>query len=207
MTVIAASGSREDQIIAQVLQSALNEQLEADESAPLKAEEIWREDAAGNLTHIQSGAQCPMRWGDYVRERVAVYMPDGTNVGCNYNSRDGRILTFYVYESLDTLADELTGTFDAIKTRQPISEEVRFGAGIPSSAYVARTLAYEQADGTKMRTSVLLADGGPWRLKVRLTCAAANAAQSEEAAGVALMGQADRLESPRPPATATPSPI
>jgi len=208
-SVTSSGGTAEDQAIAALLQSAMNGELDLGEEEPaqLSEAEVWREDKAGNLTHIQSGAQCPVRWGEYVRERTAIYVQDGTNVGCNYNSPDGKILTFYVYESPDTLADELNATFEAIKTRQPVSEEARFGVRIPSSVYVAKTLAYEQADGTSMRTSVLLADGGPWRLKMRLTCPAAGSVQTEEAAGIALIGQADRLNSPRPPVTASPSPV
>lgn len=209
MQVVSAGNSPEDLALAALMQSALNGELgeEEAEAEPLREDEVWREDTAGNLTHIQSGAQCPARWGEYARERTAIYLPDGSNVGCNYNSADGKILTFYVYESPDSLAEELDTTFEAIKMRQPVSEEAPFGARMRSSGYVARTLAYQQADGTNMRTSVLLADGGPWRLKIRLTCPAADSVRVEEAAGIALIGQADRLNSPPPQPTEARSPV
>lgn len=209
MQVVSAGNSPEDLALAALMQSALNGELgEAEaETEPLQEDEVWREDTVGNLTHIQSGAQCPARWGEYARERTAIYLPDGTNVGCNYNSADGRILTFYVYESAESLADELDATFEAMRMRQPVSEEAPFGARMRSNGYVARTLAYQQADGADMRTSVLLADGGPWRLKIRLTCPAADSVRVEEAAGVALIGQADRLNSPQPRPTDARSPV
>lgn len=207
-SVASSGGSAEDQALAAILQSALNGGLEQrEEPAPLKEDEIWRQDAEGNLTHIQSGAQCPARWGGYTRTRTSIFKPDGTDVGCNYGAPDDRVLTFYVYQSDLTLADELDGTLETLKTRQPVSTEAKFGSPPGSPAYVGRALAYEAADGRKMRTSVVLSDGGSWRLKIRLTCDAGIAVQAENAAGLALMGQADRLNSPRPPVTERPSPV
>jgi hypothetical protein len=204
MKIVSAGNSPEDQALAALMQSALDGEFDdADSDAePLQEDEIWREDSAGNLTHIQSGAQCPVRWGAYVRGQTGIYRPDGMDIGCNYTAPDGTVMTFYVYMSDQELADELEATLDAVRTRQPVSTEQPFGRGAPSPAYVARALAYETADGTKMRTSVLLANGGAWRLKIRLTCTAEGAGQTETAAGIALIGQADRLNSPQPPVSA-----
>jgi hypothetical protein len=208
MRVVSAGGSPEDQILAALMQSALDGDLDAPEAEPLPEDQVWRADGAGNLTHIQSGAQCQQHWGEYTRTRSSIFKPDGMDVGCNYGASDGRVLTFYVYESDLSLGEELDSTIETIKTRQPVSTEARFGSPPGSPAYVARALAYEAADGTKMRTSVALANGGSWRLKMRLTCEANVATQAENAAGVALMGQADRLESGKPPpSTEKPSPV
>lgn len=209
MRVVSAGNSPEDQLLAAIMQAALDGELDAKEPpAPLPEDQVWRADGAGNLTHIQSGAQCPQRWGEYTRTRTSIFKPDGTDVGCNYGAPDGKVLTFYVYESDLSLADELESTIETIKTRQPVSTEARFGSPPASPAYVGRALAYEEADGTKMRTSVALANGGSWRLKMRLTCEANVAAQAENAAGLALMGQSDRLVSGKPPPAAEkPSPV
>lgn len=210
MRVLTADGSAEALALAQLLQSALDGEFDdaAEEPPePLTEEEVWSKDAAGNLTHIQSGAQCPAQWGEYKRERVGIYQPDGTDVGCNYVAPDGKVQTIYVYLSDAPLAEELEATFEAMKTRQPVSEETPFAKGSPGNGYVARTLSYANADGTRMRTSVLLTNGGEWRLKIRLTCKDSDAPRAEIAAGLALIGQADRLASPRVPTTATPSEI
>jgi hypothetical protein len=209
MRVVSAGGSPEDQALAALMQSALDGDFgAAEEPAPLAEDEIWRDDGQGNLMHIQSGAQCPQRWGEYTRTRTHVFRPDGLDVGCNFAAPDGKVMTFYIYESAETLADELDGAFESMKTRQPVSTDARFGSLPESTAYVGRSLAYEAADGTQMRTSVALADGGGWRLKIRLTCEARLAVQAENAAGVALIGQADRLNSGKPPAPAVkPSPV
>lgn len=208
MHFVSASDSAEDQAIAALLQSALDGDFDTvEEPAPLQEDEIWSEDGAGNLTHIQSGAQCPLHWGDYVRDRIGIYRPDGTDVGCNYTSPSGKVQTFYVYKSDASLADELVDTFDAMKTRQPVSEEVRFGESATTGGYVARALAYTTANGMRMRTSVLLTDSGGWRLKIRLTCKADDVPRAETAAGIALIGQADRLASPLLPPGTSPSPV
>jgi hypothetical protein len=217
MRVVSAGDSEEGQALAALMQAALDSDLAdelrgepEDQVAPevLDEDEIWRADAAGNLTHIQSGAQCPMRWGEYVRGRTSIFQPDGMDVGCNYGNGAGTVMTFYVYQSPENLAVELDETFETMKTRQPVSAEAPFGGPPASKAYVARTLAYETADRTRMRTSVLLTDGGSWRLKIRLTCRADDATRTETAAGIALMGQADRLASTLPPKPVEkPSPV
>lgn len=210
-TISSSGGTDEDKAIAALLQSAMNGELDLgseDEQEPLAEDEVWSNDGNGNLTHIQSGAQCPAQWGDYTRTRTSIFKPDGTDVGCNYGARDGKVRTFYVYKSELSLVDELDGTMETIKTRQPVSTETRFGSGPASSVYMGRSLAYEDADGAKMRTSVVLADGGEWRLKMRLTCEASIAADAENAAGLALMGQSERLDASKPPVpTVKPSPV
>jgi hypothetical protein len=211
MRVVSAGDTAEDQALAALMQSALNGDFgldDAQEPEPLPENQIWRADADGNLTHIQSGAQCPQRWGDYVRGRTSIFRPDGTDVGCNYENADGAVMTFYVYDSPEDLAIELEETFATMKTRQPVSSEVQFADAALPAAYAARTLAFAAADGTRMRTSVLMTDSGPWRLKVRLTCKAGDARRTEQAAGIALMGQADRLAAPQPVQPAEkPSPV
>lgn len=207
----SSGGTNEDKAIAALLQAAMNGELDfgaEDEQEPLSEEEVWRQDAAGNLTHIQSGAQCPARWGEYARGRSSIFRPDGMDVGCNYEGPDGKIMTFYVYQNTETLREELETTFETMKTRQPVSTEAPFGATPASGSYAARTLAYEMADGTRMRTSVLLTTGGSWRMKIRLTCKADDAVRTETAAGLALMGQADRLNTiQRPTPAPSPAPI
>lgn len=211
MRVMSAGTSPEDQAVAALMQSLLDGEFvlnDANEQEPLAEDAVWSNDGNGNLTHIQSGAQCPAQWGEYTRTRTSIFKPDGTDVGCNYGARDGKVRTFYVYKSEFSLVDELNGTMETIKTRQPVSTETRFGSGPASSVYVGRSLAYEDADGTKMRTSVVLADGGEWRLKMRLTCEANVATDAENAAGLALMGQSDRLDASKPAVPAVkPSPV
>lgn len=208
---VSSGGTDDEKAVAALLQAAMNGQLDLgdeEEQAPLAEDEVWSQDGNGNLTHIQSGAQCPAQWGEYTRTRTSIFKPDGTDVGCNYGAPDGKVRTFYVYKSDFPLIDELNGTMETIKTRQPVSTEARFGSGPASSVYVGRSLAYEDADGTKMRTSVVLADGGEWRLKMRLTCEANVAADAENAAGLALMGQSDRLDATKPAVpTVKPSPV
>lgn len=213
MQVVSSGGTPEDQAAAAILQLALNGELDgleweaADDQTPaLTEDQVWRSDAYENLTHIQSGATCPLTWGDYTRTKVSMFLPDGMDVGCNYETGGNRFMTFYVYKSGLALNEELEGTMETLKARQPVSREAPFSMPSPLSNYVAATLAYEMADGTKMRTSTFLANGGAWRLKIRLTAPARDAVESERMAAIALMGQRDRLDNPQPPAPA-PAPI
>ena len=88
--IVQSGGSAEDRAVAALLQQALDE-----DNKPLSEEEVWRKDADGNITHIQSGAVCPVAWGNYTRGQVSIFKPDGMDVGCNYNAPNGATLTFY----------------------------------------------------------------------------------------------------------------
>jgi hypothetical protein len=197
MTAVSSSNNPEDRAMAAILSQALNGELGVEDKA-LTEDQIWQKDAGGNVTHIQSGATCPAQWGDFVRNRLEVFIRDGTNVGCNYGRGSSSALTFYVYEG-STVEEELRNAFDAMKSRQPVSKETPYHMPSAAGAYQARTLVYETADRTAMRTSVLVAQAGKWVLKMRLTTLAADAKTVEQFAGVALVGQVDRLRSPPPP--------
>lgn len=199
---VQSNGSPEDQAIAALLQAELDKQADA---KALTEDEVWRKDADGNLTHIQSGVQCPAVWGNYTRGKVTIFRPDGMDVGCNYNSPNAT-LTFYAYKSDLKLADELKGTMETVKMRQPVSKEVPFSLPSSNDGYVAATLSYKDANGREERTSTLLANGGTWRLKIRLTCRADVAKDIENGAAVAMMGQRDRMLNP-PPAPQQAPPI
>jgi hypothetical protein len=207
MTVASSGKSAGDKEMAALLQSALNGELDDDakDTAPaLTEDEVWRKDAAGNITHIQSGATCPQTWGDYRRTKVSIFRPDGMDVGCNYETGGQRFMTFYVYKSELSLAEELKGTMETVKARQPISKDVPFAMPSANGSYVAATLAYDLANGTQMRTSSLLAKGGTWRLKIRLTTPAKEATDAERLASIAIIGQSERLNNPQAPVATNP---
>ena len=196
---VPSSNSPEDLAIAALLNSASAE-------ADTLDKDLWITDDDDNITHILSGATCPAIWSGLEREKVTVYRPDGTDVGCNFVSRSGpTVMTFYVFNG-GSVNDEINGAFESMKARQPVSRETSFTSPSSNGTYKSRTLAYEAANGTAMRTSVLVGEAGGWVLKIRLTCTAAEAPMAEQVAGLAILGPSDRLRSrPRPPAK--PSPV
>jgi hypothetical protein len=209
MTAVSSSKDPDDRAMAALLSGALNGGSGSEQNQKeLTDDQIWSRDGDGNVTHIQSGATCPAQWAGFTRNRLEVFIRDGMNVGCNYGLGTTSALTFYVYEGT-TLEDELESALDAMKTRQPLSRETPYHAPSVNGSYQARTLAYETASGTAMRTSVLIGKAGDWFLKMRLTCPAAEAARLEQTVGIALIGQSDRLGGAAPAATkgTTPPPI
>jgi hypothetical protein len=197
MTATSSSNRPEDQALAALLSGGLGQPVRVQ----LSDDEIWRRDQTGTITHIQSGATCPSEWAGFTRNRLEVFVRDGTNVGCNYVLGGTSALTFYVYEGL-TVEEELKDALDAMKTRQPVASETPYHAQSMNGVYQARTLAYDTADRRAMRTSVLVGKAGNWVLKMRLTCPAADAQRLEQTVGIAFIGQAERLNNSqaRPPA-------
>lgn len=214
IVVMPENGSADDTAMAMLMQAALDGTLADEEQEQtgkaLSEAEIWSQDPDGNLAHIQSGATCPAVWATMQRMQASVFREDGMDVGYNYNRSDtGTVMTFYVFTmpgsgSLGELMDE---TMESLKTRQPVAKETPYLVPSQTRQYDARTLAYANADGSKMRTSLLMTKVGDWFLKIRLTCREENARVAEETAGLALMGQADRLRNPSVQKTARPEPI
>lgn len=164
---------------------------------------LWTVDADGHATHILSGAICYREWAGLSRDAIRTYIPDGTNVGCNYTNGANRFLTFYVFEG--DLNVELASAVAAIKDRYPLAKETAFGFGAGSKAFKAAAFTFKDARGGEVRTSVLITKAAGWLLKIRLTCPGEDGQRLEEQAGVALMGQVDRLAF-GPPKTTPPSP-
>jgi hypothetical protein len=179
-------------------------------TGPLSEAEIWRVDPDDNITHIQSGATCPGLWGGLKRDRLTIFRPDGMDVGCNYVGIDNATaMTLYVFTSAHGgLDSEMKVAIDSMRARQPVAKETPFYNPSSNGGYKTYTLAYANADGTPMRTSLLLGQvNGGWLLKIRLTCRESDARKAEEVAGLAMMGQADRLRTRPVPRTAKPDPI
>lgn len=214
-TVIIPEGaSAEDAAMLMLMQSALDGTLDdtlgESDAEPLTEEQIWAKDANGNLAHIQSSATCPAVWAGMQRTDVHIFRNDGTDVGCNYGApNSATVMTFYVYATANdvTVADEARSALDTMKTRQPLAKETPYLGPTSHGQYQALTLAYDNADGSKMRTSVLVTRVGSWLLKIRLTCLASDGRIAEETAGLAIMGQADRLRSQPAPKIVRPEPV
>src|SRR5690606_39011276 len=134
MQVVSTGGTAEDQAAAAILQLALNGELDSlddeagDDEAPALAEgQVWLQDADGNLTHAQSKAQCPLAWGLFERNATQIYVPDGTNVGCNYSrAAADAAMTFYAYQSDVVLQADVDNAFASMRQRVPVSKEVAF---------------------------------------------------------------------------------
>lgn len=207
--VLPPNASPEEQMMAAIMSGTLDEA--AAEAAELSEKEIWRTDGDDNLTHIQSGVSCPPVWAGMKRDRISIFRKDGMDVGCNYLSPNSpTVMTFYAFTlpgDATPVKQVLRDTLDTMKTRQPTAKETPYLAASRNGQYEALTLAYENADGTRMRTSVLIAQVGEWLLKIRLTCRAEDALMAEETAGVAIIGQTDRLRTRPVPKTALPDPV
>src|SRR5262245_37747641 len=101
MRVVPSSNSPEDQMIAALLNAEF-----AKAEGETADKDLWTTDADNNITHILSGATCPASWSGLEREKVTVFKPDGTDVGCNFISRSGpTVMTFYVFKG-GTVQDE-----------------------------------------------------------------------------------------------------
>src|SRR5690606_17152775 len=110
----------------------------------------------------------------FERNATQIYVPDGTNVGCNYSrAAADAAMTFYAYQSDVVLQADVDNAFASMRQRVPVSKEVAFSELPGANWYLARALSYEEADGQAMRTSVLIGESAGWRLKIRLTCPAA----------------------------------
>ena len=131
------------------------------------------------------------------------------DVGCNYVSGETpTVMTFYSFTSTRGGLDaEMKDAIAQMKSRQPVAKEAPFMMPSANNSYRTYTLTYETVDGTKMRTSVLLGQEGRWLLKIRLTCRASDAQEAERVAGLALIGQQDRLRTRPAPPNARPDPI
>lgn len=214
MTSVAPRGASEEDVrmanaLTQIMNGALDDEEEPERA--LTENEIWRQDADNHLTHIQSGATCPATWSGLVRERTTIFRPDGMDVGCNYLSPNGpTVMTFYSFTMpgpKETLEEVLKQSAEPLKARQPTAKETPFLAPSQHGQYLAAAVAYTNVDGTKMRTSVLVAEVNGWYLKIRLTCRESDAPVAENTAGLAIMGQADRLRTKPVPKEAKPDPI
>lgn len=209
MFAAPANASPEDKALAMMMQSAVQDAADDSQDKALTEAEIWSQDPDRNLVHIQSGATCPAAWAGMLRTQASIFREDGMDVGCNYNRADSEtVMTFYVFALPDPypLPELMSDTMESIKTRQPLAKETPYSA-VRNGQYEAMTLAYDNADGSKMRTSLLMTKVGDWYLKIRLTCRAEHARTAEEMAGIALIGQADRLKNPSVQKTARPSPV
>ena len=195
LVFLTPEGADDEEAAMIALLNQLVAQSEDAEGEPevLAEDEIWREIDGGHLLHLQSGAICASEMGSIARERELVFAPDGSDVGCNYadSARHQSYLTMYVYHRPHDAETEWQDAMLGLRTRQPGAEEVPFG--MPGASYAAATLAYETADGTLVRSSLLLAQENGWFLKMRITCPADECLRVEQMAGVGLMGQMERV--------------
>lgn len=175
----------------------MNHLLGRGASEGLSEDEIWQADADGNLTHIQSGMICPVYWSHLERGAVTTYQDDGLNVGCNYTSDQGSIVTFYAYHYPASVREELAEIMDKIiKPRHPVhnSANIRIlempGIGAKS---VSEAILFTSPQGMDTISGVTLADVSGWRFKVRFTYPLAEADETETFLGVSFLSQEQRI--------------
>ena len=178
----------------------------------LSDEEIWRSDADGNLTHIQSGLICPVTWGGYIRTNETIYNRNGEDVSCNYGDGNSTVVTYYAYRTAMSVEDELVGIMEqVVKARHPVyAEAAILNASASSNGfhYVGDAISYSDANGQEMKSGLVLADATGWRLKVRITYPLENAEKLEAFVGASLLGQWDGVRETqlsRPAETASPN--
>ncbi len=178
--------------------AALNQvmaQMAAEEAAAeaLSDDEIWQELDGGHLLHIQSGAICATEMAGIGFNEPFIFADDGSDVGCHYTdaARQQSYVTFYVYLRPHDAATEWEDAQLALRTRQPVAQDVPFSS--PDAGYSTLTLAYEGADGTRMRSSTVLGQANGWFMKLRITCPIEECGRVEQLAAIGLIGQMDRV--------------
>ena len=78
----------------------------AAESEPADAA-IWHMREDGSLRHVNSGGVCPANVAGHSRFGTRAFRPDGSDVGCQYETPDGQsILTLYFSDFGDLPANE-----------------------------------------------------------------------------------------------------
>lgn len=163
----------------------------------LADDDIWDVDAGGNFTHIQSGLICPATWSGMHRTAETIYDRQGQDVGCNFVSADGAVVTFYAYRSNMSVTDEVEDIMDQIvKARNPVHED----SSIPTMsnqdnafAFEAAAITFAAADGTPLKSGLALMDSAGWRVKARVTYPLAVADEVETFIGISMLGQHDRI--------------
>ncbi len=160
----------------------------------LSNDEIWSLDAVGNLTHIQSGGICPLRWGEFVLTKPTVFNRNGLDVGCNFQSETlNSSFTFYFYLNADTPEQELDSVMSTIKVRAPTGRDVELNFLGSEPNYVGAAIQSEIEGGGSKRDAVLLAQDDGWRIKLRMTYPADAALEREHLAALMLQGQMDNV--------------
>jgi len=182
---------------SRALAALLGMAQELNQPQDLSDEEIWRSDAEGNLTHIQSGLICPVTWGGYIRTRETIYNRNGEDVSCNYGEGHSTAVTYYAYRTAMSVEDELVGIMEqVVKARHPVHADAAIlNASAPANGfnYVGDAISYSDANGQEMKSGLVLADVANWRLKVRITYPLENAEALEAFVGASLLGQWDNV--------------
>lgn len=166
-------------------------------AAELTDEQIWRTDASGNQTHIQSGLMCPVTWSGMPRDTINIFKRTGEDVGCSYSS-GGAVVSYYAYRNGGTTAEEVEQVMDTVVTaRHPVFEPYRiesFGS-FTRGKFVHDEVMYEDTQGTEFISGVGISEVGGWRLKVRYTYPLQLSQETEAFIGASLLGQQDSLDS------------
>ena len=132
------------------------------------------------------------------RGEVRAYVPDGTNVGCNYeDALNGTIMTFYFYRNSQPIEEEFEEALELVKNRNPGSKTADVtSASIEASKnfpYLAGGIEFKIATGQTIRSGLWMMEANGWRLKMRMTYADVNAAKIQDFGTLALRGQFDRI--------------
>jgi hypothetical protein len=128
---------------------------------------IWRVDAAGTATHLQSTMPCPAKIGTLERTILRPFDGFGFDIGCNYDSESvGRISVYLTRRKNRALADDFAGAQAALKQVMPDAAPVA-GASPAPTGFTFTGALYSRTDGTK--TGVWLADVSGWTFKLRAT--------------------------------------
>lgn len=193
--VLDGDGNPVDDPELERLGQALAEGLaKTDPNRELSNDEIWSVDAAGNLTHIQSGGICPLRWGEFVLNKPTIFKRNGMDVGCNFQSESLRSsFTFYFYTNSESPKQELDGVMSAIKSRNPNGRDVALNYLGPEPQYVGAAIESVEDGAEATRDAILLTEDDGWRIKLRMTYPAEFAVEREHLAAIMLQGQIDRV--------------
>lgn len=187
------SASDEVKMLAGLLSMAARGELDPD----LPDEEILSADAAGNITHLQSGLSCPKTWARFALTDTQIYKQNGQDAGCSYEDGHGAILTLYAYQSSMTVGDELAGIMEGVvKQRHPIHEEAgmqNLTDPTSATAFMADAISYKGGDGRPMKSGLALADYAGWRIKARVTYPEAIADELERFVNVVMLGEYDQV--------------
>ena len=163
----------------------------------LPDDHIWKLDADGNATHLQSGMICPKVWSGYQRGEPIIFKQNGQDVGCNYSNAERAIVTFYTYRTPHSMEEELEAIMETVvKARNPVHKEsdvfIATSAGAPMQS-VGDAITFAAEDGEIIQTGLYLANAAGWRLKVRVTYPEAISDSVENFAGISMLGQYDRI--------------
>jgi hypothetical protein len=129
---------------------------------------IWRIEASGDGTHLQSTLVCPASLSTFERSALIPFDGFGLDVGCNFDSPTvGRVTIYLTRRSGQALADDFAGAQAAIKVSMPDATPLAGVAPSPNVGLNFTSALYVRGDGR--RTGVWVADVSGWTLKFRAT--------------------------------------